>query len=157
MSRLLIAIVAALMVGGSWIGPARAQGEAAPAAATGEAAPADTGAGDDSMRAQCEAELRSNDAWRAELRGQLVRSILENAPEPGDAQWRAELKRELASEVHTEDAQAMLTNKRHVVMAYAALWILVLVFAVFLWMRQRGLKAEIARLERDIAQATAND
>jgi hypothetical protein len=85
------------------------------------------------MRAQCEAELRQ------------------------DAAWRAELKKQLSAEVHAEDANAMLTNKRHVVMAYAALWLLVLVFAVFLWIRQRNLKDEIARLEREIEQATAND
>lgn len=121
------------------------QAQDAPAAAAG------------SMRVQCEAELRGNDAWRAELRGQLARSILNEPPEPGDAQWRAELKRELAAEVHTEDAQAMLTNKRHVIMAYAVLWILVLVFTMFLWVRQRSLRSEIARLEREIDQATASD
>jgi predicted secreted protein len=71
-----------------------------------------------------------------------------------DAQWRAELKQRLAAEVHQEDARAMLTNKKHVVMAYAALWILVTLFVVFMWMKQRDLKAEIARLEGEIRAAT---
>jgi hypothetical protein len=70
-----------------------------------------------------------------------------------DADWRADVKLRLAPEVHEEDAQQMLTNRRHVVMAYAALWALVAGFVVFLWMRQRGLQAEIARLGREIEQA----
>jgi cell division protein FtsL len=71
-----------------------------------------------------------------------------------DAQWRAELKQQLAAEVHQEDARAMLTNRKHVVMAYAALWILVTLFVVFMWMKQKDLKAEIARLEGEIRAAT---
>jgi hypothetical protein len=71
-----------------------------------------------------------------------------------DADWRADVKLRLAPDVHAEDAQQMLTNRRHVVTAYAALWALVAGFVVFMWLRQRGLQAEIARLEREIDQAT---
>ncbi|ACY15864.1 hypothetical protein [Haliangium ochraceum] len=71
-----------------------------------------------------------------------------------DAGWKADLKGQLAPEVHAEDAQQMLTNRRHVVMAYASLWVILLAFVVFLWNRQRGLRAEIARLESDVAAAT---
>lgn len=71
-----------------------------------------------------------------------------------DADWQADVKARLAPEVHEEDAQQMLTNRRHVVMAYAALWALAAGFVVFLWVRQRGLQAEIARLGREIEQAT---
>lgn len=91
--------------------------------------------------------------WRAEVRGAIARSLIEEAPEPGDAQWRAELKQRLASEVHTEDANLMLRNKRHVVMAYGAIWLLVTLFAFLMWTRQRGLKAELARLEAELGQA----
>jgi hypothetical protein len=156
--RFIIIVVAALM---GWTSPGLAQDQAegqpqdqVQEQALAQGTPA---AAADSLRAQCEAALRENEAWRGELRGQLARSILEAEPESGDAKWRAELKRDLASEVHTEDARAMLTNKRHVVMAYAVLWILVLVFTMFLWVRQRSLRSEIARLEREIDQATAND
>jgi cell division protein FtsL len=71
-----------------------------------------------------------------------------------DAQWRAELKQQLAAEVHAEDANQMLTNRKHVVMAYAALWILVALFVVFMWLKQKDLKTEIARLEREVRAAT---
>ncbi|WP_428263766.1 hypothetical protein [Haliangium sp.] len=70
-----------------------------------------------------------------------------------DATWRAELKQQLTPEIHQEDANQMLTNRYHVVMAYALLWIVMLGFVVFMWVRQRGLSAEIARLERELAEA----
>lgn len=106
---------------------------AAPAVAQEAAATAAPPAGGEpyrsQMRSQCEDELEK------------------------DADWRADMKLRIAPEVHAEDAQQMLTNRRHVVMAYASLWVLVAGFVVFMWLRQRGLQAEIARLEREIAQA----
>jgi CcmD family protein len=109
--------------------PAMAQEAAAPAATP----PASPAAGGEpyrsTMRSQCEDELEK------------------------DADWRADVKLRIAPEVHAEDAQQMLTNRRHVVMSYAALWVLVAGFVVFMWLRQRGLLAEIERLEREIAQA----
>ena len=132
--RLLTALFIACVAGVSLAGvtPAAAQepgataapAEAAPAAATGDAPYRSA------MRSQCEDEMAK------------------------DADWRADVKLRLAPDVHAEDAQQMLTNRRHVVMAYAALWVLVAGFVVFMWMRQRGLQAEIARLEREIIQAT---
>jgi CcmD family protein len=127
---LFIACVASVVLAG--VAPVAAQepgATAAPAAAATATEPA--GAPYRSaMRSQCEDELAK------------------------DADWRADVKLRLAPEVHAEDAQQMLTNRRHVVLAYAALWILVAGFVVFMWLRQRGLQAEIARLERDIDQAT---
>jgi hypothetical protein len=81
------------------------------------------------MRAECEAELAK------------------------DKRWQAELGNQMRPEVHQQDASLMMTNKKHVVMAYAALWILVVVFLVLMWMRQQKLTAEIARLERDLKKA----
>ena len=126
MQRMLIALfVACVAVAALSAAPALAQEAAATAAPSG--------AGDapylSPMRSQCEDEIEK------------------------DADWRADIKLRIAPEVHAEDAQQMLTNRRHVVLAYAALWALVAGFVVFLWMRQRGLQAEIERLEREIAQA----
>jgi CcmD family protein len=127
MHKMLIALFAACVVTLALSGaPALAQ----EAAATAAAPPA--GGGEpyrSAMRSQCEDEIEK------------------------DADWRADIKLRIAPEVHAEDAQQMLTNRRHVVMAYAALWVLVAGFVVFMWMRQRGLQAEIERLEREIAQA----
>lgn len=142
--RLLIALFIACVVSVALAGvaPAAAQepgataapGADAPAATAPVATATETGAPGapyrSAMRSQCEDELAR------------------------DADWRADVKLRLAPEVHAEDAQMMLTNRRHVVMAYAALWTLVLGFVVFMWLRQRGLQAAIARLEREIDQAT---
>lgn len=89
----------------------------------------------------------SGEPYRSAMRSQCEDEIEK------DADWRADIKLRIAPEVHAEDAQQMLANRRHVVMAYAALWVLVAGFVVFMWLRQRGLQAEIARLEREIAQA----
>jgi CcmD family protein len=124
--RLLIALFIACVTSVALAGvtPVAAQEPGAAAAATGDAPYRSA------MRSQCEDEMAK------------------------DADWRADVKLRLAPDVHAEDAQQMLTNRRHVVMAYAALWVLVAGFVVFMWMRQRGLQAEIARLEREIVQAT---
>jgi hypothetical protein len=105
------------------------------------------------LRPMCEKALREDAEWRSELKAQLVSSLLQDAPDPKDAAWRAQFKQRLAGEVHTEDARLMLNNKKHVVMAYAVLWILVMAFMAFMWMRQQGLKAEIARLQSEIRDA----
>jgi CcmD family protein len=130
---LFIASVAGVTLGGA-VTPAAAQEPgAAPAPGAAAAAGAAQTPGEpyrSAMRSQCEDELAR------------------------DADWRADVKLRLAPEVHAEDAQQMLTNRRHVVMAYAVLWVLVAGFVVFMWMRQRGLQAEIARLGREIEQAT---
>lgn len=63
----------------------------------------------------------------------------------------------LAGEVeqqHQQAAAAIAKNEKHVVMAYAALWILAAAFLLFLWRRQQHLKAEIANLKRDLETAT---
>jgi hypothetical protein len=84
---------------------------------------------DSPMRAQCMDELRKDKGWRAGLKG------------------------ELRLEVHQEEATLIANNKKHVYMAYAALWIIVVIFVVFGWRRQRALRAEIERLQADVAAA----
>jgi len=83
------------------------------------------------MRQQCESELVKDKGWNAELR-QSVRP-----------------------EVHQEDANITMKNKKHVVMAYAGLWGLTVVFVVLLWLRQRRLLAEMDRLAEQIRKAAA--
>jgi len=67
-----------------------------------------------------------------------------------DARWRAELRKQLRDKIHDEDAALMLRNKRHVVYAYASIWILSVLFLVRLWWRQRRLTAEIEQLRADV-------
>ncbi len=95
------------------------------------AEPAADGPYTSAMRAQCEAELAK------------------------DKRWSAELSDSLRPSVHQADTNLMMTNKKHVVMAYAALWVCAVVFVVLLWLRQQKLSAEIARLEADLKKAAA--
>ena len=81
------------------------------------------------MRAQCEAELEK------------------------DKGWTAELKDRLRPEVHEAEAALIQRNEKHVVMAYAGLWVLTVGFLVLLWMRQRKLVAELEALESKVAKA----
>lgn len=54
---------------------------------------------------------------------------------------------------HARAADAVAKNQKHVVMAYAAMWVIAVAFLLFLWRRQQGLKVEIANLKRDLEAA----
>lgn len=54
---------------------------------------------------------------------------------------------------HERAAAAIAKNEKHVVMAYAAMWVIAAAFLMFLWRRQQGLKTEIANLKRDLEAA----
>jgi hypothetical protein len=57
-------------------------------------------------------------------------------------------------DAHNAAAVQIAENERHVVYAYAAMWILAALFVVFLWRRQQALKAELALLRRELDAAT---
>lgn len=110
------------------------------------------------LQAQCEDLLRSDAAWRTRLRDQLTQRLLvdDQAAEEltrENLEWRARMKQELATEIHQEDADEMATNRKHVIMAYAALWVITALFIIYMYMRQVRLRDEIARLEREIRDA----
>lgn len=108
---------------------------------------------------QCEDLLRSDAAWRTRLRDQLTARLLvsdeqaESELSKENLNWRARMKQELAVEIHQQDADLMATNRKHVIMAYAALWVLAVLFIVYMYRRQMRLREEIARLEREIRDA----
>ena len=85
--------------------------------------------------------------YRSEMRDQCEAELAK------DKQWSAELEQSVRPAVHEADAAIMLKNKKHVVMAYGALWVLTVAFLVMMWLRQRKLTAEIARLEAKVAKA----
>ena len=87
--------------------------------------------------------------YRSPMREQLEAELAK------DKGWQAELRNAMRPEVHQEDANIMAKNKKHVVMAYGALWGLTVVFVVLLWLRQRRLLAEIDRLAQQISKAAA--
>jgi hypothetical protein len=59
-------------------------------------------------------------------------------------------------DVHTQAAYHVAKNHRHVIYAYAAMWIIAAAFVAFLWLRQQKLKAELAQLRADL-DAAAKD
>jgi hypothetical protein len=54
---------------------------------------------------------------------------------------------------HTDAVAHVQKNERHVIYAYAAMWIVAALFVIFLWRRQQALQAEIAGLRRDLEAA----
>lgn len=55
---------------------------------------------------------------------------------------------------HVEAAGKIAKNQKHVILAYAAMWVVAAAFVLFLWRRQQHLKTEIAQLRRDLDTAT---
>lgn len=54
---------------------------------------------------------------------------------------------------HEDAGTAIAKNEKHVLLAYAAMWLLSAAFVLFLWRRQQALKTEIAQLRRDLEAA----
>jgi len=131
-TRSLILVLSATALLGLAFG-GRGAADAAESSAPGDKAAADKELAEppyeSPMREQCTEELRK------------------------DARWRAELRNQLRDDVHAEDANLMLRNKRHVVIAYAAIWILAVGFLVLMWWRQRALKSEIEQLRQEVRRA----
>jgi len=75
---------------------------------------------------------------------EFAKSILATVDKQLDAQTVA---------AHEEAQQHIQRNERHVVLAYAALWVIAAGFVVFLWRRQGALRGEIEQLRRDLEAA----
>jgi sulfur relay (sulfurtransferase) DsrF/TusC family protein len=60
-----------------------------------------------------------------------------------------------SDEFHDQDAKQVTKNNKHVVMAYAALWAIVAIFVVGMWLRQRKLSEQILQLEAELKKAAA--
>lgn len=56
-------------------------------------------------------------------------------------------------DAHVAAANNIAENERHVLLAYAAMWIIAALFVVYLWRRQQALRLEIAQLRKDLDAA----
>lgn len=74
-----------------------------------------------------------------------------------DKKMLAHLKIMMSPDIHEEQGNLMARDHKHVVMAYAALWILAVVFLVLLFLRQRLLTAEIIQLKSELGRAIRAD
>lgn len=128
----------------------------AAALATWAAFPAEPRAGEGEGAQEAEAE-RLSCPEQVELISDMEHEICQQrhfARVRAEAPWiYTAFREEVGADIHEEEADNIAANNRHVVMAYGGLWALVLAFVVFMWMRQERLKAEIARLEREVARA----
>ncbi len=80
---------------------------------------------------------------------QFAKKIVETAD-----QNAAKERLKLDAEQHQKAAAAIAKNEKHVIMAYAAMWLVAVAFVIFLWLRQQALRKEIANLKADLDAAT---
>ncbi len=126
--------------------PAAATGDgaaAAPAAATGDGAAAAPAAATDApataagtplaLKHSCMAAINADQEWTDEL--------------------RAAVQKRMTYDAHNAEATLIATNKRHVVMAYAALWLAAIGFLVMQWRKQKVLRDQLEALRRDLDTA----
>jgi len=128
-----LATAAAAQTAAATESPPPAAPAAAPAAAVDAA----------SARAQCTTAMNADPKFAAEI----VKIADQAAAIKRDADTLA---------AHTDAYAHIQKNERHVIYAYAAMWIIAAAFVIFLWRRQQGLQSEIAQLHREL-DAAASD
>lgn len=117
---------------GSATGSAAVDPAAGSAAPTPSPPPAPTAAIDD-RRKMCTDAMNADPSFRDKI---------------------VEVANENTAKEHRRAAAAIAKNERHVVLAYASMWVISALFVLFLWRRQQLLKSEIAMLRRDLDAAT---
>jgi C4-dicarboxylate-specific signal transduction histidine kinase len=150
MRSLLIAFVAVTALVSSAAGqPAPAPAvPAAPAAAIPAAAPADPAPAPAAPATLTRDQIIEALARDKALEEDFVRQL--------KARHALELN-EMTRQRHDDDARQIALNKRHVVLAYGALWILSVVFLVVLWRRQQTMNARITQLSKELEAAVASN
>jgi hypothetical protein len=128
------------------VGVAEAQpAEPAPAAAAPEA-PA---AGDPvEARKMCVEAMNKNEGF--------ARSVIQKAIDTDRVSVKAICADIDTVKTHQEAVADVEKNERHVIGAYAAMWVIAALFLLYLLRRQQGLRAEIEQLRRDL-DAAAKD
>lgn len=74
-----------------------------------------------------------------------------------DHDWWWNLVARLRTSEHNQTAREITTNNRHVVAAYAAIWLLAVGFVLIMWRRQQAMKLEIGRLEEQLRKVEEED
>jgi hypothetical protein len=116
-------------------------GAGAPQPPPGESAPPPPRASAADLRKTCVDAMNADRTFAA--------SIVETADKLQHKQ-----RDDVVLKAHQEAQDHIAKNERHVILAYAAMWVVAAVFVLFLWRRQQGLRLEIARLQKDLAAAT---
>ena len=92
----------------------------------------------------------SADPTPAELRQTCAAAMNAN---PGFADEIVKTINEKTAFKHAQAADEIAMNERHVILAYAAMWLVAAAFVIFLWRRQRALESEIVHLRRELDAA----
>jgi hypothetical protein len=140
-TKMMKAMIAPWIVLAALTGAALAQSDSQPpvAAAASPAAPAGGEAAGDARKA-CTAAMNADPTFAAEI----SKVADERAAAKRDADTVAA---HVAANLHIQK------DERHVIYAYAAMWIVAAGFVLFLWRRQQALTAEIAQLRRELDAA----
>ena len=107
----------------------------------------------DALQQQCWDAIGNDEQFRHDLKLFLAERLLQDPKSKLDFELRARIDDMLRPAIHTKDADRMLRNKQHVVMAYAALWVLTALFVLFMWIKQRSFAEQIERLKRELQEA----
>lgn len=70
-----------------------------------------------------------------------------------DAEILVACKIQHTADYHEQDVRQVTQNNKHVVAAYAVIWGVLALLMAAMWLRQRKLTGEIARLEAELAKA----
>jgi hypothetical protein len=139
MRSLLILIAASLVFGVSGLAPRLAAAQTGSGSAAAATAPEPSGL-----------KMQPPEPTPEELRKICADAMNKN---PGFSEAIVKTINEDTYLQHARAADAVAKNEKHVVMAYAAMWVIAALFLMFLWRRQQALKTEIANLKRDLEAA----
>ena len=110
------------------------------------------GVGDPAARKAC------TDAMNADPRfADSIIRIAEIKIAPDKIQREQLVKDGMTIGLHEQHNAWVAKNQRHVILAYAAMWVLAAGFVLFLWRRQQRLVGDIQQLRRDLEAATKDD
>jgi hypothetical protein len=154
-----LVLVATLFVTGIVAAPASAQTEPPPAAP----APAAVAAPDPAAAAPAAgAPAAAPPAGTTLTRDQIIDALARD--KALEADFLRQLKErharellEITRQTHDDESRRIALNKRHVVLAYAAIWLLAVGFLIVLWRRQQAMNARIAQLKRELEAAVASN
>jgi len=99
-------------------------------------------------REACTKAINETPEWKNDLIEQLKPQI--------SSDFYAKLDKD-SHDRHEQDSILIARNHRHVVMAYAALWVLSIGFLLYLWRRQQRLTDQIGRLQHELEAALKAD
>src|SRR5688572_23905333 len=140
LSLVLLATIAFAQSGSAPAPAPAGSGTAAPAPETPPPAPAPAPAAAADLRKLCVDAMNADPTFAPK--------IVEIADKAA-----AEKRLQLDLAQHEKAATAISKNQKHVILAYAAMWLVAAAFVMFLWRRQQALKNEIAQLKIDLDAA----